>query len=245
MIVENLSVVNKAAVWTGKEFTPRGRGFPGQSKATLIHEKNIVKHFKIAFVRLRRWAACLVAVTLVGCATAPVPERLQFLEYQGSVNEHDIFIQAPPSRIFALLTDFDRFPALLPSDRIQMTKVSPEPYRIGTVIRTQTRYRISLRWNTQVVAKQADRRLVLQFLDGIFRDGYEIWELRQEGTGTRVSHAIVYNIANFLYHTFWVLKRVESRHDALIEDTLLNLKQACEAEPTPAAPNQMQEEAGL
>jgi ribosome-associated toxin RatA of RatAB toxin-antitoxin module len=181
--------------------------------------------------RLRRLAVCFVGLTVVSCATAPVPERLRFLGYQGRVNEHEIFIQAPPSHVFALLSDFDRFAALVPSDRVQITKVSPGPYRIGTVIRTETRYKINLRWNSQVVEKQADRLVVLKFLDSIFRDGYEVWELRPEGTGTVVSHAIVYNVANFLYRALWVLKRGERKHNALVEATLLNLKRVCETEP--------------
>jgi ribosome-associated toxin RatA of RatAB toxin-antitoxin module len=171
----------------------------------------------------------LVVLALTGCATPPpVPKRLEFLNYQGRVNEHHIFIQAPPSRVFQILTDFDRFVTLMPSDRVQLRKVTPGPYQIGTVIRAQTNYKIKLRWDSQVVQIQKDRSLVLQFHSGPFRGGYEVWELKVKGSCTRVSHTLVYNISNFFYRLVWLLKQGERRHNTLTEVTLQNLKRECE-----------------
>lgn len=192
---------------------------------------------------LIRLILALVALAFLSCATPPpVPERLEFLEYQGYVNEHHTFVQAPPSRVFAMLTDFDRFVSLIPSDRVQLSKVTPGPYQVGTKIRAETIYKIRLRWDSKVVQMQKDRLLVLQFQDGPFRGGYEVWELKPEGSCTRVSHSLVYNISNFLYRLVWVLKRGERQHNTLTEVTLLNLKRECEEELLPPFIGGCQEE---
>jgi ribosome-associated toxin RatA of RatAB toxin-antitoxin module len=171
----------------------------------------------------------IVALVLTGCATPPpVPERLEFLNYQGQVNEHHTLIQAPPSRVFDVLTDFDRFVTLIPSDRVQLRKVTPGPYQVGTAIRAETIYKIRLNWDSQVVQIQKDRLLVLQFQSGPFRGGYEVWELKAKGSCTRVSHTLVYNISNSFYRLVWLLKQGEKKHNTLTEVTLLNLKRECE-----------------
>ena len=176
----------------------------------------------------------LVGLTLfafLGCAAPPpVPERLEFLGYQGHVNEHQVVIQADSSQIFSVLTDFDRFVALIPADRMQLSKATPGPYKVGTVLRAETKYKIKLQWHSQVVRVQKDRLLVLQFQDGPFRGGYELWELKPQGSATRVSHTLVYNISNFLNRLVWVLKSGEKKHNTLTETTLQNLKLECEQE---------------
>ncbi|MGD8438368.1 MAG: SRPBCC family protein [Syntrophobacterales bacterium] len=180
-------------------------------------------------LRLRVLLAGLIVLILLGCATPPpVPERLEFLNYQGHVNEHHALIQALPSHVFAVLTDFDRFVSLIPSDRVQLSKVTPGPYQVGTTIRAETMYKIKLSWESKVVNLEKNRLLVLQFQNGPFRDGYEVWELRPQGSCTRVSHSFVYNISNFFYRLVWVFKRGEEKHNTLTEVTLLNLKRECE-----------------
>jgi ribosome-associated toxin RatA of RatAB toxin-antitoxin module len=180
-------------------------------------------------LRLKGLLVGIAVLTLHGCATPPpVPERLEFLNYQGQVNEHHTFIQAPPSRVFDVITDFDRFVTLIPSDRVQLRKVTPGPYQVGTAIRAETIYKIKLIWDSQVVQIQKDRFLVLQFHSGPFRGGYEVWELKAKGSCTRVSHTLVYNISNFFYRLVWLLKQGERKHNTLTEVTLLNLKRECE-----------------
>lgn len=171
----------------------------------------------------------LLALVLSGCAKPAVPEGLRHLGYQGWTNEHHTTIDASPKQIFSILTDFDRFPRLVPSDRIQVSKETPGPYGIGTVIRTQTGYKIKVSWTTKVVDLEDCRRIVLQFQEGMFRGGYEIWELQPDGERTRVSHTIVFNLSNFVYRVLWVVKDVESKHNILVEATLQNLKRASEA----------------
>jgi len=182
-----------------------------------------------SLLRLRGLFAGLMALILLGCATPPpVPERLEFLNYQGQVNEHHILIQASPSQVFAVLTDFDRFVTFIPSDRVELSKVTPGPYQVGTTIRAETMYKIKLSWHSKVVQMEKDRLLVLQFKDGPFKDGYEVWELSPQGSCTRVSHTFVYNTSNLLYRLVWVFKRGEKKHNTLTEVTLLNLKRECE-----------------
>jgi ribosome-associated toxin RatA of RatAB toxin-antitoxin module len=176
----------------------------------------------------RTWVCWILIGTLFGCVKPIVPARLHYLGYAGRVNEHHIAIDAPPERIFSILTDFDRFPGLVPSDRIRVSKVTAGPYGVGTVIRTQTGYQIKVSWTARVVDVQEGRRIVLQFQEGMFRGGYEIWELQEEGERTHVSHTILFNIANVIYRVLWVLKDVESKHDTLVEATLSNLKNASE-----------------
>lgn len=171
----------------------------------------------------------LVVLALTCCAPPPpVPERLEFLNYQGQVNEHHTLIHASPEQVFAVLTDFDRFVTLIPSDRIQLSKLTPGAYQVGTTIRAETMYKIKLSWDSKVVHLEKDHLLVLQFQDGPFRDGYEVWELRPQGSCTRVSHTFVYNISNSLYRLVWVFKRGEKKHNTLTEVTLLNLKRECQ-----------------
>ena len=180
-------------------------------------------------IQLKGLLLVIAALVLTGCATPPaVPERLEFLNYRGQVNEHHILIQAPPSRIFHVLTDFDRFETLTPTDRVQLRKITPGPYQVGTAIRAETIYKIRLSWDSQVVQIDKDRLLVLQFQNGPFQGGYEVWTLTAKGSCTRVSHTLVYNISNFFYRLVWLLKKGEKRHNTLTEVTLLNLKRECE-----------------
>ncbi len=183
----------------------------------------------VSLLRLRGLFAGLMALILLGCATPPpVPERLEFLDYQGHVNEHHTLIQASPSQVFAVLTDFDRFVTLIPNDRVELSKLTPGPYRVGTTIRAETLFKIKFSWESKVVNLEKDRLLVLQFQGGPFQDGYEVWELRPQGSCTRVSHTFVYNISNFFHRLVWVFKRGEKKHNTLTEVTLLNLKRECE-----------------
>ncbi len=174
------------------------------------------------------------------CAKPMVPTRLDYLHYNGRVNEHRIAIQASPDRIFAILTDGDQFPHLVPGDRIRVTKITPEPYGVGTQIRTQTGYRIKLSWTSSVVDLQPGRRITLQFQNGIFNGGYEIWELQPMGDQTLVSHTILFNLSNFIYRVLWVVKNVEEKHNTLVEGTLCNLKQAAESPHTRSTAAPMQ-----
>jgi ribosome-associated toxin RatA of RatAB toxin-antitoxin module len=168
------------------------------------------------------------------CAKHTIPARLQYLHYEGQVNEHHIMIQAPPERIFAILTDEDRFPGLVPCDRIRVSCVTQRPYRVGTLIRTQTGFKIKISWLSKVVDLAPPRRITLQFQDGIFRGGYEVWELEPVGDQTMVSHTILYKLSNFMYRLLWSVKNVEEKHNSLVENTLHNLRRTAEIEAAAA-----------
>jgi uncharacterized membrane protein len=175
----------------------------------------------------------LIVLFVTGCATAPVPERFQFLGYEGNVNEHSILISAPPSRVFSILTDFEQFSQLATQPNVRLTQITPGPLSVGTVICAETGYKIEIHWYSQVVEVRKDEMLILCFMNGIFSGGYEVWEIQPTKTGTKVSHTIIYNISSFPYRILWVLKNVENKHNMLVEAALQKLKDRCERTLSP------------
>jgi hypothetical protein len=72
-----------------------------------------------------------------------------------------------------------------------------------------------------------DRKIRIQFLDGFFAGGTEIWELESVGEYTRVTHIIIVQPKGFLRRLAWVLK-VRLKHNKMIEALLDNLKELSE-----------------
>ena len=72
-----------------------------------------------------------------------------------------------------------------------------------------------------------DSKIRLQFLDGFFAGGTEIWELEGDGEYTKVTHTIIVQPRGILKKAAWVLK-VRLKHDRMTEALLDNLKRASE-----------------
>jgi hypothetical protein len=52
-------------------------------------------------------------------------------------------------------------------------------------------------WNSKVKAVVQDRKIRLQFLDGFFAGGTEIWELESLGECASVTHTIIVQFKGF------------------------------------------------
>jgi len=148
----------------------------------------------------------------------------------GERNRHARWIAVPPERIYAILTDSEAFTRLIPP----YTRVAfdtPPPYRPGTRLTIHIDHLIKLTWHSQVRRIELNRRIELEFLDGLFQGGTEIWELKPEKSGTWVTHSIIVAPRGFL-RLIWNWKG-RARHDVLAEQLLDRLKETLEADEAP------------
>ena len=164
-----------------------------------------------------------------GCNKHVVPEQYRYLNFEGKVNQHKKVIKAKQETIFTMITDIDIFKTLYPTGFIEVSQASSDYLTIGTLRNTQTKYIVNLNWDSKVIELIENKKIVLQFLNGIFQNGYEIWELEVRDGNTEVRHTILYNIHGFFYSLVWSLKKGENRHDYLVEETLNSLKRKAEA----------------
>ena len=168
----------------------------------------------------------LIFVCFQGCSskyTVPSSKRSQ---YDGEINQHVRLIKAPKQRIFHILTDEKSFRAICPDGTI-VTHESEPPYRVGSLINTEIDHIFNLRWRSQVMEVTPGKRIRLQFVDGFFAGGTEIWELESKGDFTRTSHTIIVQVNGFLKKLAWGLK-VRRKHDNMVEIFLDNLKSLAE-----------------
>jgi len=164
-----------------------------------------------------------------GCNKHVVPEQYRYLNFAGRVNQHTKVIKAKPETIFNMITDIDTFKTLYPTGFIKVRQAPSDSLTIGTLRTTQTKYIVTLNWDSKVIELIENKKIVLQFLNGIFQNGYEIWELEACDDYTEVSHTVLYNIHGLFYSLVWSLKKGENRHDYLVEETLNSLKRKAEA----------------
>ena len=178
----------------------------------------------------RQYLSCLLIATFcISCCVKPIPDRFRYLNFKGNINQHRKLIKAKPEVIFNAITDNSTFKTLYPADRIEVSKVSEGPYAVGTILNTQTKYFVRLSWQSQVVETVPDQKIVLRFISGVLKDGYEIWELNKVGEYTEVTHTIIYKVNGFFYSLMWALKNGDGKHDYLVEETLDQLKKSSEA----------------
>jgi len=170
----------------------------------------------------------LIAAFFIGCCTTPIPDRFRYLNFKGNINQHRKLIKAKPEMIFNAITDNATFKTLYPSSRIEVSKVSDGPYAVGTILNTQTKYFVKLSWDSQVIEIVADQKIVLRFINGVLKGGYEIWELNRTGEYTEVTHTMLYKVNGFFPSMIWVLKKGDRKHDYLVEETLDKLKKKAE-----------------
>lgn len=150
----------------------------------------------------------------------------KYAEYEGEINQHSRLIETDRRMIFQVLTRESRFSEVCPQGTI-VTHEFPLPYQVGTVVKTRIDHIYKLEWNSRVEEITPDTRIRLQFLDGFFSGGAEIWELEPVGDHTRVSHTIIVQPRGFLRKLAWHMK-VRLKHDKMLETLLDNLKRVCE-----------------
>jgi len=148
-------------------------------------------------------------------------------KYKVEINQHTCLIRAERSQIFQILTQEEAFKGICPKGTI-VTHVSAQPYGVGTLIKTRIDHIFRLEWNSRVEEVIPNSKIRLQFLDGFFAGGTEIWELGDEGEYARVSHTIIVQRKGFLKKLAWILK-VRRKHDKMVEVFLDNLKRLSEA----------------
>jgi hypothetical protein len=168
----------------------------------------------------------LLFLILPGCSVKYSIESPRYAEYKGEINQHARLIRAEKSRIFQILTQEVTFKKICPEGTI-VTHESPPPFRVGTVLKTRIEHIFELEWSSQVQEVIPDSKIRLQFLDGFFAGGTEIWELEGDGEYTKVTHTIIVQPRGILKKAAWVLK-VRLKHDRMTEALLDNLKRASE-----------------
>ena len=102
-------------------------------------------------------------------------------------------------------------------------------YQVGTFVNTKIDHIFKLLWRSQVVEIIPDKKIRLQFLNGFFVGGTEIWELDPLNEYTRIIHTIIVQPQGFLKKLAWNLK-VRRKHDKMVEAVLDNLNRTGETE---------------
>ncbi|HUV58718.1 MAG TPA: hypothetical protein VMW09_01235 [Desulfatiglandales bacterium] len=176
--------------------------------------------------RLYLLAALLLFVSLYGCSTKYIITSPQYNRYKGEINQHTRLIRAERNRIFQILTQEEAFKEICPKGII-VTHKSPPPYRVGLLIKTRIVHIVTLDWNSRVEEIIPDKKIRLQFLDGFFTGGTEIWELDSVDEYTRVAHTIIVQPEGFFKNLAWIFK-VRLKHDKIVEALLDNLKKVSE-----------------
>lgn len=178
---------------------------------------------------------CLQAVALFllfsqGCSSKYTLDSSDYQGYEGEINQHTRLIQATRKRVFQILTSEEAFREICP-EGTTVTFETPPPYGVGTLVKTKITHIYELGWNTRVEELLPPSKIRLQFLDGFFAGGTEIWELETLGEETQVTHAIIVQPKGFLGNLAWTLK-MRAKHDKIVEAVLDNLKRVSELHPT-------------
>ena len=171
-------------------------------------------------------AGILLFLPLHGCSTKYIITSPKYSKYDGEIIQHSRLIHAERSRIFQILTQEKTFKEICPKGTI-VTHKSPPPYRVGTIIKTRIAHIFELDWDSRVEEVIPDRKTRIQFLDGFFTGGTEIWELDSVCEYTRVTHTIIVQPKGFIRKLAWILK-VRLKHNKMVEDLLDNLKKVSE-----------------
>ncbi len=179
--------------------------------------------------RICHWLALflLLFAGTTACSTPQTRFYKHYTNYDGEINQHTRLINAPPEVIFSLLTNPEEFTALAP----KFTRVSfdtPPPYQVGTRLKININHLLKFTWHTQVRELVPNRKARLEFLDGLFAGGTEIWELEPQGEATRVIQTIIVSPKGFPKAFIWNLK-ARNRHNQMAEKFLDNLRARAES----------------
>ena len=169
----------------------------------------------------------LLFLSLFGCSTKYIIKSPNYATYKGEINQHTRLIRSERNQIFQILTKEEAFKEICPKGTI-VTYEFPLPYQVGTIIKTRIAHIFEFDWDSRVEEVILDRKIRIQFLDGFFTGGTEIWELDSVGEYTRVTHTIIVQPKGFFKKLAWILK-VRLKHDKTIEALLDNLRKVSEA----------------
>jgi ribosome-associated toxin RatA of RatAB toxin-antitoxin module len=161
-----------------------------------------------------------------GCSTKYTLPSSKYPQYWGEVNQHTRLIKAKNHKIFRLLIHEETFKTICPKGTI-VTYESVLPYQVGTLVKTKIDHIFKLEWRSRVVELVPDKIIRLQFLDGFFAGGTEIWEFEREGEFTKATHTIIVKPKGFFKKLAWSLK-VRHKHNKMIEAFLDDLKNIAE-----------------
>ncbi len=178
--------------------------------------------------RVKLISCALSFFFLMGCSTKYIVTSDEYPQYAGEINQHTRLIRARRNRIFRILIHEDTFKTICPQDTI-VTHDPPLPYQVGTNVNTLIDHIFKLKWRSQVMALIPNEKIQLQFLDGFFAGGTEIWELEPENGFTRTTHTIIIRPQGFIKKLIWRLK-VRRKHDRMTEALLDDLKHMAETE---------------
>jgi len=164
----------------------------------------------------------VILFLLIGCSTTYRVESTRYAEFDGEINQHTRLIQVPAHILFQIITNEDRFQAILPEGTV-LTHETPPPLKPGATVRMHINYIFKLTWQSQVEEVIPDKKIRLTFLDGFFAGGAEFWEFETEEGGTRTTHTIIVDPQGFWRKSAWNLK-VRLKHDKMVEQMLDNLE---------------------
>jgi uncharacterized protein YndB with AHSA1/START domain len=148
--------------------------------------------------------------------------------FPGRANRHAVTIEAKPERVYQALVDFSEVKRWCPQEKILVEKITPGKFCLGTKIRYRLNYRVNPTWHSVVVGMEENRRIINRFTDGIFEGSFEIWQLRETGQGTELSHTLIYRINKLILRIGWIFLGGEAKHNELTEEALNNLKRILE-----------------
>jgi len=164
----------------------------------------------------------LLSFILLCCSPKYTIEDPGYTKYQGEINQHTRLIRASATKIFQALTQEEAFQKICPKG-VMVAFQSVKAYGVGTEIKTRIKDQFQLIWKSRVEEVVSNKKIRLQFLDGFFAGGTEIWELESSGEYTRLSHTIIVQPKGLLRKLAWIFK-VRSKHNTLIEALLGNLE---------------------
>lgn len=152
--------------------------------------------------------------------------------YRGRVNRHQTLIRKEPEEVYHVLIDPDQLKQWCPHEQISVERVTPGEFHVGTRFHFKLRFRIQPEWDLEVIHLEKPHQIVNRFLDGMFEDGIEIWDLKKVEFGTELTHTIIYPIKRWIYKIGWFLLGGEKKHNELTELALSRLKTLIEGAPS-------------
>jgi len=166
----------------------------------------------------------LLFLILMGCSAKYSIKSLSYAEYKGEINQHTRLVRGQRKKIFQILTQEEAFQSICPKSVVVAYKPAT-PYGVGTLIKTKILHIFKLIWTSRVEEVLPDKKIRIQFLDGFFAGGTEIWKLESVGEYTQVSHTIIVQPKGLLRKLTWIFK-VRSKHNTIVEALLDNLEKS-------------------